>query len=172
MLQAHYRSTLDISNDALKAADKGLSRLLHGIDLLNEIQPGQESSINVIAWREACYSAMNDDFNSPVLISHLFDGVKFINNTLSGKAQVSKSDLTILTKTFHELVFDVLGLQKEELQKETDKTNEIIELLISLRNDARSNNDFAFSDKVRDGLADIGIAIKDSKEGTTWSYES
>ena len=172
MLQAHYRSTLDISNDALKAADKGLSRLLHGIDLLNKVQPGQESSINVTEWREACYAAMNDDFNSPVLISHLFDGVKFINNTLSGKAKVSKMDLDILTKTFDELVFDVLGLQKEELHKETDKTAEIIELLISLRNDARRSNDFAFSDKVRDGLADMGIAIKDSKEGTTWSYES
>ena len=115
---------------------------------------------------------MDDDFNSPVLISHLFDSIKFINNILSGKAQIKKSDLDTLTTTLHELTFDVLGLKQEATPVAENNADDPVELLLSLRNDARKNNDFTLSDKIRDGLAGIGIAIKDSKEGTTWSYEN
>jgi len=172
MLQAHYRSTLDISNEALKAAEKGVNRLIQGIQLLPKIQVGKESTIDVGKWKESCYIAMDDDFNSPILISHLFDSIKFINNILSGKAQIKKPDLDTLTTTLHELAFDVLGLKQEATPVAGNKTDDPVELLLSLRKDARKNNDFALSDKIRDGLAGIGIAIKDSKEGTTWSYEN
>jgi cysteinyl-tRNA synthetase len=172
MLQAHYRSTLDLSNEALKAADKGLKRLMQAIQLLSNLPVGQKSTMDVGKWKKDCYTAMDDDFNSPILISHLFDGVKYINNIHGEKAQISKSDLNMLSASFNDFVFDVLGLEQEADTNQDYKTDKPIELLLSLRKDARTNKNFALSDKIRDGLSKIGITIKDSKEGTTWSYEN
>lgn len=169
MYQAHYRSILDFSSEALEAAEKGYIRLMEAIDNLNTLTSSETSSVDVSAWRQSCYDAMNDDFNSPVLIAQLFEAVKFINSIKDEKASITASDLTLLQETLHAFVFDVLGLERITQQKEQSNTlDETIALLIKLRNEARQQKDFATSDKIRDELAAIGVQLKDGKDGTTY----
>ena len=169
MLQAHYRSILDFSSDAMEASEKGFNRLMEAIRLLPQLsESGTTKGFDVSAWRQLCYDAMNDDFNSPILIAHLFDAVKFINTLKEGKATISTSDLALLQKTINDLVFDVLGLTDSNGTSDgmTDKLSGAVELLIKLRAEARVNKDFAASDKIRDELAEIGIQLKDGRDGT------
>lgn len=171
MLQAHYRSTLDFSNDALDAADKGNKRLMNAVLLLNKIKPGLKAGqddVDVSAYRTNFHAAMNDDFNSPVLIAHLFDAARLINSIYDGKAGISESGLTAFKLLVEQFVFDVLGL-KEERGGDDDSVNRLMDAIIDIRNEAKSNKDYATSDRIRDHLAKIGIQIKDSKEGTLWS---
>ncbi|WP_224483715.1 cysteine--tRNA ligase [Robertkochia aurantiaca] len=171
MLQAHYRSILDFSDEALSASEKGFKRLMEAIKLLKTIDPGKQGDFDVQAWRQECYDAMNDDFNSPILIAKLFDAVKQINLLNEKKASISKESLEILNDTMQSFVFDVLGLldETETDRQGTDKLGGVVELLIDLRAEARANKDFATSDKIRDELAALGIQLKDGKEGTTFS---
>lgn len=170
MMQANYRSVLDFSDEALSAAEKGFQRLMEAIDLLDELSVSTTSSFDVEVWRQKCYDAMNDDFNSPVLIAHLFEAVKYINSIKEGKESISKTDLEKLKKTFHDFCFDVLGLQREtKTTTQENRLSQTVELLVELRNKARANKDFALSDKIRNELADMGIELKDGKEGTTFS---
>ncbi|MBL7472591.1 cysteine--tRNA ligase [Robertkochia sediminum] len=172
MLQAHYRSILDFSNDALSASEKGFQRLMEGLQDLDKLQAqGQLSDFDVAAWRQECYDAMNDDFNSPILIAKLFDAVKHINLIKDGKQKIDTHNLGILRTTMSAFVFDVLGLIDETRSEEasTDKLSGAVELLINMRAEARANKDFATSDKIRDKLAALGIQLKDSKEGTSFS---
>lgn len=168
MLQAHYRSTLDFSNKALQAAEKGLERLMNGIEALAKIQASKESSFDVKKIREKCYQALNDDFNTPVLIAHLFDGIKKINSTLAGTEQISSEDLKDLTELYTTMTFDILGLLKEEKTKQDSKMNDVMELLLNMRMEAKANKDFATSDKIRDELSKLGITVKDKKDGFEW----
>lgn len=170
MLQAHYRSVLDFSNDAIIAAEKGFSRLMEAIELLPSLKPSNWSSLDVRSWRQLCYDAMNDDFNSPILIAQLFEGVKFINLVNDGKETLTAADAELLAATLNGFVFDVLGLKDERAaESSNDKLEGVINMLIGMRNEARANKDFAMSDQIRDRLNDLGIVIKDTKEGTTFS---
>jgi cysteinyl-tRNA synthetase len=120
-------------------------------------------------WKQKCYNAMNDDFNTPILIAHLFEGVKVINQIKEGKASLTSKDLETLKTTMNSFVFDVLGLMNEAAQNNSEKINGVVELLIKLRKEARENKDWALSDQIRDELVEIGIQLKDGKEGTTFS---
>lgn len=171
MFQAHYRSILDFSNDALEASEKGFNRLMDAYRSINSLSVSSESSFNVAEWRQSCYDAMNDDFNSPILIAHLFDAAKQINSVKEGSATISEEDRSLLQTTMHDFIFDVLGLvdSTSEGNNDNDKLSGAIKLLISLRNQARANKDFATSDKIRDELLEVGIQLKDGKDGTTYS---
>ncbi len=174
MLQANYRSILDFSDEALTAAEKGFQRLMEAIAALPKLKTKEKTEgLDVKQWRENCYSAMNDDFNSPVLIAKLFDAVKFINAVKADRATVTKKDLETLKTTLHAFVFDVLGLEAiaaiNNSNKDTERLTEVVDLLVALRKNARDNKDFATSDKIRDELAALGITLKDGKEGTTYT---
>ncbi|MDE3741733.1 cysteine--tRNA ligase [Maribacter polysaccharolyticus] len=170
MMQAHYTSILDLSNDALLASEKGYHRLMDAFDNLKDLEPGETSDFDIREWRQKCYDAMNDDFNTPILIAHLFEAVKHINLIKEGKEKISAPDKALLLKTMTDFICDVLGLEhKSESNHDTNKLQGVVELLIQLRNEARSNKDFATSDKIRDQLAAMGIQLKDGKEGTTFS---
>lgn len=173
MLQAHYRSILDFSNDALLAAEKGFNRLMDAYNSLSQIATAQSSSFDVTQWKQQCYNAMNDDFNSPILIAQLFEGVKQINLIKDQKASITEQDLELLKQTMGGFIFDVLGLVDENIAQDssTERLNGTIELLIELRARARADKDFATSDKIRDELAALGVNLKDAKEGTTFDFQ-
>ena len=170
ILQAHYRSILDFSDDAIQASEKGFQRLMEAIDKVADLPVSNTSSFDVNSWKQKCYDAMNDDFNSPILIAHLFDAVKNINSILDGKETISETDKQVLHETLNSFVFDVLGLFKEEnVSTDHSKLEEVVQMLIKMRAEARANKDFAQSDYIRNQLAEIGIELKDGKEGTTFS---
>ncbi len=168
-MQANYRSILDFSSDALEASEKGYVKLMEAVNSLEQISAGGSSSVNIQEWRQKCYDAMNDDFNTPVLISHLFEGVKYINQLKEGKATISSDDLELFVTTLKGFVFDVLGLQNDAKEESSDKIGGVIELLIKLRKEARDNKDWALSDQIRDELAALGVQLKDGREGTTYT---
>ncbi|WP_129595560.1 cysteine--tRNA ligase [Seramator thermalis] len=171
MAQSHYRSTLDFSNEALQAAEKGYKRLMEGLSNLQRIQPSSSSSVNVAALRENCYAAMNDDFNTPVLISHLFEGARIINATIDGKERLSAADLELLQHVMKTFVFDVLGLLDEtKADAKSHVVDGLMKLILEIRSEARAKKDWATSDKIRDNLKAIGIEIKDGKDGTDWKF--
>jgi cysteinyl-tRNA synthetase len=166
-LQAHYRSVLDISNDAMMASEKGFNRLIEGIKLLNTLTPQNNSTIDILKWKEACYVAMNDDFNTPILIANLFEGVRYINLLNDGKESLNKDDLALLNKTMNDFVFDILGIKNESQNvNNTTKLEGVIKMLIEMRNEARANKNWKLSDDIRDQLLALGIQLKDGKEGT------
>ncbi len=168
MMQAHYRSTLDFTSEALAAAEKGYERLMEAMERIGEIKPQAESSQNVKELVEQFYASMNDDFNTPILVAHLFDAVKLINSALDGKASISAEDLTILENEMTAFVYQVLGLQPRSKGAD-NKLGPVMDLVLELRQEARTNKDWGTSDKIRDALNAAGITVKDSKEGTTWS---
>jgi cysteinyl-tRNA synthetase len=167
ILQAHYRSTLDFSNDALLAAEKGLSRLMKAYDTLNALKPANVSSVNISSLEKDCFAALNDDLNSPVAISVLFDGVRIINSVNEGKETLTQTDIDALKKLYSSVMFDILGLKKEE-KTNTQLTDYLIKFVLDLRQKAKENKDFATSDKIRDELKNLGITVKDTKDGATW----
>ena len=174
ILQAHYRSVLDFSNEALLASEKGYNKLMESIQILETLNPSSNTSdFNVASWKENCYNAMNDDFNSPILIAELFSVVKFINQVKDGSSTVSKKDLEIVMNTVNVFVFEILGLQNvnEAENQYKEKLEETLELLIKMRSNARTNKDFELSDKIRIELDEIGIQLKDSKGGTTFKID-
>lgn len=169
IMQAHYRSILDFSNDALLASEKGFNRLMEAIDTLEGLKTGATSTFDVSDWKQKCYDAMNDDFNSPILIANLFEAVKFINQIKDDKATITADDLVLLTTTLYTFVFDVLGLLNDAKEQSSDKLGGVVELLIKLRKEARENKDWALSDQIRDELLGLGIQLKDGREGTTYA---
>lgn len=171
MMQAHYRSTLDFSNDALDAADKGYKRLMSSIALLDKIKPGSSAKvgIDVDEIEKRCYAAMDDDFNSPVLIAELFEVVRFINAAYDGKAAVNESTLNRIKSLMNVFVFDILGLKDDLLGADKDSMDDLVKIIIDIRNTAKNNKDFTTSDSIREQLSAIGIQLKDSKDGTLWN---
>ncbi|NLP58385.1 cysteine--tRNA ligase [Lutibacter sp. B1] len=169
MMQAHYRSILDFTSTGLEASEKGYIKLMEAIHSIDKIVTTKESSIDIQAWKQKCYDAMNDDFNSPILIANLFEAVKYINLLIDKKESISESDLTDFKNTINAFVFDVLGLQNDIQQDSSNKLSGVVEMLINMRKEARDNKDWALSDKIRDELATLGIQLKDGKEGTTFS---
>ncbi|GEP52293.1 cysteine--tRNA ligase [Flavobacterium noncentrifugens] len=169
MLQAHYRSILDFSDDAIIAAEKGYNRLMEAMENIKEVNASANSTLDISSWKQLCYDAMNDDFNSPILIAQLFEGVRFINLLKEGSATLTAADLEDLSKTLSAFVNDVLGLGKEKSdESHVEKMEGLVNMLIGMRNEARANKNFALSDQIRDQLLALGIQLKDSKEGTTF----
>lgn len=169
ILQAHYRGQLDFSNDALKAAEKGLKRLMDGWKSLEKITPSDASTVQVKPLQEQCLEAMNDDFNSPVLIATLFDGVRMINSLVDKKETITPEDLTLLRSTFQAFIFDLLGLVDEAPETGSGRIEQLMETIIQIRKHARERKDFATSDFIRDELARINIQIRDTKDGAEWA---
>ncbi len=168
MLQAHYRSTLDFSNEALQAAEKGLARLMNAMKLIDGLKTSSASTSNTQMLRSNVYAAMDDDLNTPVALAHLFEGVRIINSVNDGKETITEDDKAVLFKLMNEMVFDVLGL-KEEAVAHTDKIDGLMQMILEQRKDAKARKDFATSDQIRDKLKEIGFEIKDGKEGTAYS---
>jgi cysteinyl-tRNA synthetase len=168
-MQANYRSILDFSSDALEASEKGYLKLMEAVNSLSSLPSGKTSTVDINSWKQKCYDAMNDDFNTPVLISHLFEGVKYINQLKVGEGTVSSEDLEVFSKTMNAFVFDVLGLLNDAKEDSSGKVDGVVELLIKLRKEARENKDWALSDQIRDELLALGIQLKDGREGTTFS---
>lgn len=172
ILQAHYRSTLDFSNSALQASEKGFQRLMEGVANIEKLQTSDKSSIDVASLEKKCYDAMTDDLNSPILISHLFEGVKAINSIKAGTETITADDKQKLLEVMNLFTFQILGLTSET---EAGGSNEIIDTLISMiveqRTLARKNKDFATADKIRDDLKAAGIIVKDTQDGFEWSIE-
>lgn len=170
MLQAHYRSILDFSDDAIVAAEKGYKRLMEAMSSLESITAAAQSTLNIAEWKQLCYDAMNDDFNTPILIAQLFEGVRFVNVLKEGKESLTAEDLKTFTTAMNGFVFEVLGLEDEKIgDGNNDKLEGTVNLLIEMRKQARENKNFALSDQIRDQLLALGIQLKDGKEGTTFS---
>ena len=174
ILQAHYRSPLDFSNEALQAAEKGLERLFKAIALIDGLKLSDQSTIDVQDLIEKCDNAMNDDLNSPILIAHLFDGVKMINSVNDGKASLNSTDQALLKKLYRDYVFDILGLQPDISVgsiENSEVLGNVVDLVLNLRVEAKKNKDWATSDKIRDRLAELGFVIKDTKDGFEWELK-
>ena len=170
ILQAHYRSTVDFSNEALQASQKGLQRLIEAYERLQKLKASTETSVDISDLRAKCEEAMNDDLNTPIVISHLFDTSKAINTVFDGKGTISEVDLQELKNTFSFYMFDVLGLKSEQGDnKFLEQYRKAIDLLLSLRMEAKQNKNWALSDKIRDELASYGFTVKDTKDGFEWS---
>ena len=167
MLQAHYRSTLDFGNEAMEASEKGFKRLMNAFALLNGLKASSTTEVEIEPLLQRCYAAMNDDFNSPVLIAELFEASRIINSVQDGKMKIDEANLQQLKSLMNTFVVDVLGLKDE--QAANDDLPNILNFIVELRSEAKINKDYAISDKIRDGLARIGFQLKDSKDGTHWS---
>lgn len=171
ILQAHYRSTLDFSNEALQAAEKGLARLFKAYHLVANIKPNEKSSIDVKAWQQRCETAIADDFNTPVLIAELFDAVRMINLLAEGKETLIKTDLDFLKEHLERYLIRILGL-KEDLSKESALLLDgLMQLILDIRKKAKENKDYTTSDAIRDSLSKLNIKIKDGKEGSSWEMD-
>jgi cysteinyl-tRNA synthetase len=169
MLQCHYASTLDFSNAAMQAAEKGLERLMAALATIEKLKPSGSDDAGTAALTQRCYAAMNDDLNTPVMIAELFEGVRMINSAKDGKLAISAEGIEGLRSLFQDMVFNVLGLKREEAAQADDTALDgLVQEFIRMRAEAKARKDFAASDKVRDQLAALGITLKDTKEGTTW----
>ena len=173
ILQAHYRSTIDFSNEALKASEKGLERLLTAVETLKDLPVSNESTVDVAGLKEKCFAALNDDLNSPIAIAHLFDGVKMINAVKAGSEKITAADAKDLSAFFRGIIFDVLGLKKEQAEETggDQVLNGTIDLLLKLRMEAKANKDWGTADKIRNELNALGVEIKDTKDGFEWSLK-
>jgi cysteinyl-tRNA synthetase len=168
MMQAHYRSNLDFTQEALNASEKGYLRLMEGLKTLDNIQTTASTSFDVAALVSSFYKAMNDDFNAPILVAQLFEAVKHINLINDGNASISIADKSELKAAMEVFIHDVLGLATESNATET-RLAPVMDLVLDLRQQARANKDWTTSDQIRDGLAKAGIIVKDAKDGTTWN---
>ena len=172
ILQAHYRSTVDFSNEALQAAEKGLQKLLKAFETLKKIKPSASSTVDTEGLRKRCYDAINDDLNSPVALSHLFDGVRIINLLAEGGEKIDEQGLNSLTELFNTFVFEILGLKDEASGSGDERlTSDLMKIIIDLRQEAKNKKDWPASDKIRNDLKNAGIILKDKKDGADWEME-
>ena len=172
ILQAHYRSTVDFSNEALQGAEKGLQKLMKAIDTLVKLKPSETSTIDVEKLKQKCYEALDDDLNSPILLSHLFEGVKSINSIADGSEKIDSKGLESLKNLFKTFVFGILGIKNETaIQSDEKLTGELMKIIIDLRQAAKNNKDWATSDRIRNDLKNAGITLKDLKDGAEWERE-
>lgn len=172
ILQAHYRSQVDFSNEALQAAEKGMAKLMNAYETLQELKPHETSSYKVNTLKDKCYAAMNDDFNTPILISHLFDGVRIINSAKNGSEQLTAEDVSSLIKLFQIFVTDILGLKSSKQEVGNDLTNEVMDIVLQLRSKAKETKDWSSADLIRDELNKLNIQVKDGKDGSSWEIKS
>jgi cysteinyl-tRNA synthetase len=172
ILQAHYRSTIDFSNEALQAAEKGFQKLMKAVESLAKLKPSDHSTVDISKLKEKCYEALDDDLNSPVLLSHLFEGVRIVNSVIDGSEKIDAPGLDSLKELFSTFVFEILGLKDESAIKGDEKlTEELMKIIIGLRQDAKNKKDFPASDKIRNELKNVGVVLKDLKDGADWERE-
>lgn len=172
ILQAHYRSTLDFSNEALQASEKGLNRLLKTVAQLDALPVSEQSTIDVTSWVKNCYDALNDDLNTPVMIAHLFDMARLINLVKESRESINAADLDILKRQMHLFLEDILGIKMEQAESgESELLPKVIQLVLDIRQEAKKNRNFELSDQIRNQLGGIGITVKDRKEGADWEIE-
>ena len=174
ILQAHYRSTLDFSNDALKAAEKGLKRVVAAANDVTKINyvSGNEASKELLDIKDKVYEALCDDMNTPIALSHIFDAVKIINSAKDGHTKLNQGDKEVLELLFQDILNGVLGIVDETSDDSSQKVIAgLMEMIIDIRKEAKANKDWATSDKIRDSLKALGVNIKDTKEGCEWSIE-
>ncbi len=171
ILQAHYRSTLDFSTDALKAAEKGMRKLFDALYLLDEIKPAEVSSLDIKAVEASCYEAMNDDFNTPVVIARLFDLAHGINQVYNGNGSLTQDDIAYAKKFFSLFLFDLLGLKDEKEKDDSALIDYLMKTILEIRQEAKNKKDYATADMIRNELAKMNIQIKDTKEGAKWSFK-
>jgi cysteinyl-tRNA synthetase len=175
ILQAHYRSTLNFSNEALQASEKGLKKLMAGIETLNKLVPAESAvscQLSAVSCRQLlnnCYDAMNDDFNSPIVIANLFEGVRIINSVNDKKETISAEDLVLLKSVFNTFVFAILGLKEEISTGQNEIVDGLMQLILSIRQKVKENKDFQTSDTIREELSRLKIVVKDTKNGPVWS---
>jgi cysteinyl-tRNA synthetase len=174
ILQAHYRSTVDFSNEALQAAEKGMERLMEALQQMDKIKAGDKTTFDLNKFEEKCYAALNDDLNSPILIAHLFEGVKAINSALAGKNSFTQKDLETFHRLMHLFAEDILGLTAETTADTGDSEvlNGVMKLLLNVRQQAKKAKDFDTADLIRDGLKNLGIEVRDGKEGADWEVKA
>jgi cysteinyl-tRNA synthetase len=170
MMQAHYRSILDFSSEALLASEKGFVKLMTALVDLNSLKESSSSSEKVGEMISSFYAAMNDDFNTPILIANIFEAVTYINKIKDGSATISAEDLDELKSVLNTFIFDVLGL-KEAKEGDDSKLDAVMNVILEIRKKAREEKDWTTSDLLRDKLAEAGIQIKDSKEGVTYTIQ-
>ncbi|MFN5222847.1 MAG: cysteine--tRNA ligase [Bacteroidota bacterium] len=168
ILQTQYRSTLDFSNDALQAAEKALSRLLNAYDAIGKIAPSATNSSDLNTIADACRDAMNDDFNTAIVIAQLFELTRIVNSAVTGTETLTADGIAQAKNIFETYLFGILGIKREEKSNSGD-VDGLMKLIIDIRAQAKTNKDFATSDKIRDELGKLGISIKDGKDGTTWT---
>ena len=171
ILQAQYRSTVDFSNEALQAAEKGYKRLMEAASLIDGLTATEGAEdLGVQKIMDACYDAMNDDFNSPIVIANLFEAVRIINSVKDGHSKINPAELALLKKLFDVFVFEILGLLNNEVSSDDNGiVDGLMDTIIDIRKEARAKKDWATSDLIRDKLAALDIVLKDGKDGTTWS---
>jgi cysteinyl-tRNA synthetase len=171
ILQAHYRSTVDFSNEALLAAEKGMNKLMAALVTLEGLAVSESSTVNVEEFKTKFYSAINDDFNTPILVAHLFDAVKQINSIAAGKGSIDKASKEALTKLMNDFCFDILGLKKVAAEAQDGLADDVMDVVLGLRKIAKENKDWTTADFIRDELGKLNITVKDSKEGASWEKE-
>ena len=167
LLQAHYRSTLDFSNEALKAAEKGFQRLMNGVKSVEGLKPSLESDYDIAEWKDKLYGQLNDDLSTPQVIATLFEAVKWINEIVAGRSKIAKEDLKILKTTFKIFVFEILGFVHEK-SSNNQTLDGVMDLVLEIRNTAKSNKDWETADKIRNQLNELGIEIMDGKDGSSF----
>ncbi|HIL66583.1 MAG TPA: cysteine--tRNA ligase [Flavobacteriales bacterium] len=172
ILQAHYRSTVDFSNEALQAAEKGFTKLMNAMETLEELSSSENSTFDVNELEQKCYAAMDDDFNTPILIAHLFDGVRIINSVKDGKESLNATDLEKMKYLFTTFVTDILGFISAKESSENDLTNGVMELVLKLRENAKANKDFDSADLIREELSKLNIQVKDGREESSWEVKN
>ena len=172
ILQAHYRSTVDFSNTALQAAEKGFTKLMNAMETLGKLSSSDTSTYDVNELQEKCYAAMDDDFNTPILIARLFDGVRIINSVKDGKESLNATDLEKLKNTFDTFVTDILGFVSAKESSGNDLTNEVMQVVLKLRESAKTNKDFDSADLIREELTKLNIQVKDGHNGSSWEVKS
>jgi cysteinyl-tRNA synthetase len=167
LLQAHYRSTLDFSNEALKAAEKGFQRLMNGVKSVEGLKSSLESDYDIAEWKDKLYGQLNDDLSTPQVIATLFEAVKWINEVVAGRSKIAKEDLKILKTTFKIFVFEILGFVHEK-SSNNQTLDGVMDLVLEIRNTAKSNKDWETADKIRNQLNKLGIEIMDGKDGSSF----
>jgi len=172
MLQAHYRSTLDFTNEALKAAEKGMGKLLAAYHLLGQIEASEKSTVEVRQFENLCADAINDDFNTPIALAHLFDLARIVNTVNDKKEKLSKADIDFIQNLFKDYLFDILGIEEEKQAGDSQLVDYLMQTILSIRQEAKQNKDYATSDKIRNELDKLNIQIKDTKEGVRWEFKS
>lgn len=170
MMQTHYHSTLDFSNEALQASEKGFERLMQSYSTLQNLKASNSSDEDIKSLQEKCYEAMNDDFNTPVLISYLFEAVRIINSANDDKIKLTQNDIDLLNSLYQNFVFDIMGLRTEtENSKSNDVLKQVMNLVLDIRAKAKSEKNFLLSDDIRNKLTDAGVTVKDGKDGASWN---
>lgn len=172
ILQAHYRSTVDFSNEALQAAEKGLNRLLDAYRAINRIKPAGNSSADVQGLRQKCYDALNDDLNSAIVLSHLYEAATIINSAVAGTVNLTQADIDEVRGLYDTFLFDILGIKDDKQQgNNSDAFGKAMDILLDIRAKAKENKDWATSDRIRDELTEAGFEIKDGKDGAEWKLK-